>query len=438
MISKDMKMIMEENDQLTKENFNIAIVGLGYVGLPLAIEFSKKYKTIGFDINPARVNDLKKGSDVTNEISSVALLETRLEVTSEASSLVDCNIFIITVPTPVDLDKKPDFTHIINASKIVGKFIKNDSIIIYESTVYPGATEEICVPILEESSGLTFNKDFYCGYSPERINPGDKEHKITDILKITSGSTPKVAELVDSLYRSIIPAGTFKAANIKTAEAAKVIENTQRDLNIALINELSIIFKTLGLDTKEVLDAAETKWNFLPFRPGLVGGHCIGVDPYYLTYKSTLEGYTPEMILSGRRLNDRMSEIVASNLFELMEVKNINIANSRILILGFTFKEDCPDFRNTKVLDLYNYLKIKAKVVDIFDPWVDCELVKQELNIEVNDKLISDSYDAVILAVAHNQFEVFNSKGFGKIVKDNSVIYDLKHYLIDEIVTARL
>ena len=438
MISKDMKMIMEENDQLTKEKYNIAIVGLGYVGLPLAIEFSKKYKTIGFDINPARVNDLKKGSDVTNEISSVALLETRLEVTSEASSLVDCNIFIITVPTPVDLDKKPDFTHIINASKIVGKFIKNDSIIIYESTVYPGATEEICVPILEESSGLTFNKDFYCGYSPERINPGDKEHKITDILKITSGSTPKVAELVDSLYRSIIPAGTFKAANIKTAEAAKVIENTQRDLNIALINELSIIFKTLGLDTKEVLDAAETKWNFLPFRPGLVGGHCIGVDPYYLTHKSTLEGYTPEMILSGRRLNDRMSEIVASNLFELMEVKNINIANSRILILGFTFKEDCPDFRNTKVLDLYNYLKIKAKVVDIFDPWVDCELVKQELNIEVNDKLISDSYDAVILAVAHNQFEVFNSKGFGKIVKDNSVIYDLKHYLIDEIVTARL
>ena len=438
MISKDMKMIMEENDQLTKEKYNIAIVGLGYVGLPLAIEFSKKYKTIGFDINPARVNNLKKGSDVTNEISSVTLLETSLEVTSEASSLVDCNIFIITVPTPVDLDKKPDFTHIINASKIVGKFIKNDSIIIYESTVYPGATEEICVPILEESSGLTFNKDFYCGYSPERINPGDKEHKITDILKITSGSTPKVAELVDSLYRSIIPAGTFKAANIKTAEAAKVIENTQRDLNIALINELSIIFKTLGLDTKEVLDAAETKWNFLPFRPGLVGGHCIGVDPYYLTYKSTLEGYTPEMILSGRRLNDRMSEIVASNLFELMEVKNINIANSRILILGFTFKEDCPDFRNTKVLDLYNYLKIKAKVVDIFDPWVDCELVKQELNIEVNDKLISDSYDAVILAVAHNQFEVFNSKGFGKIVKDNSVIYDLKHYLIDEIVTARL
>ena len=433
-----MKMTMEENDQLTKEKYNIAIVGLGYVGLPLAIEFSKKYKTIGFDINTARVNNLKKGSDVTNEISSATLLETRLEVTSEASSLDNCNIFIITVPTPVDLDKKPDFTHIINASKIVGKFIKNDSIVIYESTVYPGATEEICAPILEESSGLTFNKDFYCGYSPERINPGDKEHKITDILKITSGSTPKIAELVDSLYRSIIPAGTFKAANIKTAEAAKVIENTQRDLNIALINELSIIFKTLGLDTKEVLDAAETKWNFLPFRPGLVGGHCIGVDPYYLTHKSTLEGYTPEMILSGRRLNDRMPEIVAYNLFELMEVKNIYIADSRILILGFTFKENCPDFRNTKVLDLYNYLKVKAKAVDVFDPWVDCELVKQELNIEVNDKLISDSYDAVILAVAHNQFQVFNSKGFGKIVKNNSVIYDLKHYLFDEIVTARL
>jgi len=431
-------MIMEESKSSNLNNISIGLIGLGYVGLPLATEFGKKYQTIGFDINKDRIKQLKVGIDKTLEVKSSAVNQSKLTYTSNIDDLVKCNVFIVTVPTPVDQNKKPDLTPLISASNLIGGILKKDDLVIYESTVFPGATEEICVPILEEISGLDFNKDFSCGYSPERINPGDKEHRLVDIIKVTSGSNAKASDLVDSLYKSIINAGTFKAKDIKTAEAAKVIENTQRDVNIALINELSIIFNTLGLDTKDVLDAAETKWNFLPFKPGLVGGHCIGVDPYYLTYKSLQEGYKPEMILSGRRLNDAMADHVGDKVTDLMTEKNIDVAESRILILGFSFKENCPDYRNTKIVDLFLNLKKKAKTIDVYDPWVDSVKVRADHNIKIITKLDPKTYDAVILAVAHDLFSEYKETAFKEFTKDNSVIYDLKHFLPSKLVTARL
>jgi len=431
-------MIMEESKSSNLNNISIGLIGLGYVGLPLATEFGKKYQTIGFDINKDRIKQLKVGIDKTLEVKSSAVNQSKLTYTSNIDDLVKCNVFIVTVPTPVDQNKKPDLTPLISASNLIGGILKKDDLVIYESTVFPGATEEICVPILEEISGLDFNKDFSCGYSPERINPGDKEHRLVDIIKVTSGSNAKASDLVDSLYKSIINAGTFKAKDIKTAEAAKVIENTQRDVNIALINELSIIFDTLGLDTKDVLDAAETKWNFLPFKPGLVGGHCIGVDPYYLTYKSLQEGYKPEMILSGRRLNDAMADHVGDKVTDLMTEKNIDVAESRILILGFSFKENCPDYRNTKIVDLFLNLKKKAKTIDVYDPWVDSVKVRADHNIKIITKLDPKTYDAVILAVAHDLFSEYKETAFKEFTKDNSVIYDLKHFLPSKLVTARL
>jgi len=429
---------MEESKSSNLNNISIGLIGLGYVGLPLATEFGKKYQTIGFDINKDRIKQLKVGIDKTLEVKSSEVNQSKLTYTSNIDDLVKCNVFIVTVPTPVDENKKPDLTPLISASNLIGGILKKDDLVIYESTVFPGATEEICVPVLEEVSGLDFNKDFSCGYSPERINPGDTEHRLVDIIKVTSGSNAKASDLVDSLYKSIINAGTFKAKDIKTAEAAKVIENTQRDVNIALINELSIIFNTLGLDTKDVLDAAETKWNFLPFKPGLVGGHCIGVDPYYLTYKSLQEGYKPEMILSGRRLNDAMADHVGDKVTDLMTEKNIDVAESKILILGFSFKENCPDYRNTKIVDLFLNLKKKAKTVDVYDPWVDSLQVQGDHNIKIITKLVPKTYDAVILAVAHDLFSEYKETAFKEFTKDNSVIYDLKHFLPSELVTARL
>jgi len=429
---------MEESKSSNLNNISIGLIGLGYVGLPLATEFGKKYQTIGFDINKDRIKQLKVGIDKTLEVKSSEVNQSKLTYTSNIDDLVKCNVFIVTVPTPVDENKKPDLTPLISASNLIGGILKKDDLVIYESTVFPGATEEICVPVLEEVSGLDFNKDFSCGYSPERINPGDTEHRLVDIIKVTSGSNAKASDLVDSLYKSIINAGTFKAKDIKTAEAAKVIENTQRDVNIALINELSIIFNTLGLDTKDVLDAAETKWNFLPFKPGLVGGHCIGVDPYYLTYKSLQEGYKPEMILSGRRLNDAMADHVGDKVTDLMTEKNIDVAESKILILGFSFKENCPDYRNTKIVDLFLNLKKKAKTVDVYDPWVDSVQVQGDHNIKIITKLVPKTYDAVILAVAHDLFSEYKETAFKEFTKDNSVIYDLKHFLPSELVTARL
>ncbi|ELD3329146.1 Vi polysaccharide biosynthesis UDP-N-acetylglucosamine C-6 dehydrogenase TviB, partial [Escherichia coli] len=386
-------------------NAKIGIIGLGYVGLPLAVEFGKKVTTIGFDINKSRIDELRNGHDSTLECSNLELLEaTKLTYACSLDALKECNVFIVTVPTPIDKHKQPDLTPLIKASETLGKIIKKGDVIIYESTVYPGATEEDCIPVVEKVSGLKFNIDFFAGYSPERINPGDKEHRVTNILKVTSGSTPDVAEYVDQLYKLIITVGTHKASSIKVAEAAKVIENTQRDVNIALINELSIIFNKLGIDTLEVLEAAGTKWNFLPFRPGLVGGHCIGVDPYYLTHKAQSVGYHPEMILAGRRLNDSMGQYVVSQLVKKMLKQRIQVEGANVLVMGLTFKENCPDLRNTKVIDIISELKEYNINIDIIDPWCSTDEAQHEYGLTLCEDPKVNHYDAIIIAVAHNEF----------------------------------
>lgn len=417
----------------------IAIIGLGYVGLPLAVEFGKKYKVVGFDINQSRITELKKGIDSTLEVTNEELTTSiLLSFSGNVDSLKGCNIYIVTVPTPIDEHKQPDLTPLLKASEMLGGVITKGDIIVYESTVYPGATEEVCIPVVESVSGLKFNKDFFAGYSPERINPGDKEHRVTNILKVTSGSTPAVAEDVDQLYKSIIAAGTHKASSIKVAEAAKVIENTQRDVNIALINELSIIFNKLGIDTLEVLEAAGTKWNFLPFRPGLVGGHCIGVDPYYLTHKAQGVGYHPEMILAGRRLNDGMGQYVVSQLIKTMLKKRIHVDGANVLVMGLTFKENCPDLRNTKVVDIVTELKEFGVNVDIVDPWCSSEEANHEYGLSLTQAPEEGTYDAIILAVAHNEFKAMGAGKIRKYGKDNQVLYDLKYALPKASVDMRL
>jgi len=417
----------------------IAIIGLGYVGLPLAVEFGKHFNTIGFDINENRVRELADGFDRTNEVESEELKQAELlSCTSDKEAIKHCDFYIVTVPTPIDKHKQPDLTPLVKASELLGEVISQDAIVIYESTVYPGATEETCVPIIENVSGLKFNQDFYVGYSPERINPGDKQHRLPTILKVTSGSTPEVAEKVDALYASIITAGTYKASSIKVAEAAKVIENTQRDVNIALINELSIIFNKLGIDTTEVLEAAGTKWNFLPFRPGLVGGHCIGVDPYYLTHKAQAVGYHPEMILAGRRLNDGMAHYVVSQLIKGMLKKRIQVEQANVLVMGLTFKENCPDLRNTKVIDIVEELKEYNVNVDVVDPLCACEEAQQEYGICLTPDPKAGQYDAIILAVAHNQFKEMGIENIKALGKASHVLYDLKCLLPKESVDMRL
>ncbi len=411
----------------TNEDIKLAVIGLGYVGLPLAAEFGKKIDVIGFDINENRVSALKNFDDSTLELSTQELqLSSGLTVTSDPSLLSECNYFIISVPTPVDEQKKPDLSPLIAASNLVGKYIQKGNIVIYESTVYPGATEEICVPCLEQESGLAFNKDFFVGYSPERINPGDKSHKLTDIIKVTSGSTPHIAKLVDNLYSSIVSAGTHMAGSIKIAEAAKVIENTQRDVNIGLINELAIIFDMLEIDTNEVLSAAETKWNFLPFKPGLVGGHCIGVDPYYLTYKAQSVGYQPEIILAGRSVNDGMGKFVVSKLINKMNILNMQPKESKALLLGITFKENCPDIRNTRVIDIYSELLDCGLEVDVYDPWADKRLAELHLGIELKDSIKKDSYHTIIAAVAHNEFKQMGAETIRSYGLEEHIFFDLK------------
>ena len=420
-------------------DIKIAIIGLGYVGLPLAVEFGKKYQTLGFDINKGRITELQQGTDSTLEVSDEELAATpNLTYSCEVADLKAANVYIVTVPTPIDDHKQPDLTPLIKASEMLGKVVNKNDIIIYESTVYPGATEEACIPVVEQISGLVFNQDFYAGYSPERINPGDKEHRVTNILKVTSGSTPEIATLVDDLYRSIIVAGTHKASSIKVAEAAKVIENTQRDVNIALINELSIIFNKLNIDTLEVLEAAGTKWNFLPFRPGLVGGHCIGVDPYYLTHKAQSVGYHPEMILAGRRLNDGMGAYVVSQLVKHMLHKRIQVEGANVLIMGLTFKENCPDLRNTKIVDIVSELKEYNINVDITDPWCSTEEAEHEYNLSLTEQPNTDHYDAIILAVSHNEFKAMGVDNIRALGKANHVLYDLKYVLPKESVDMRL
>ena len=414
----------------------IAVIGLGYVGLPLAVEFGKKIETVGFDINLKRIKELNNKFDCTGEISAKDLdTAKKLILTDNSSRVSDCNIYIITVPTPIDESNNPDLTPIESASRMVGGILKMGDIVIYESTVFPGCTEEVCVPILEENSGLKYNNDFYCGYSPERINPGDKKHTLTKIKKITSGSTPEIAKVVDDLYASIITAGTYSVSCIKIAEAAKVIENTQRDINIAFVNELSLIFNKMGIKTSEVLDAAATKWNFLNFRPGLVGGHCIGVDPYYLTHKSEALGYTPEIILSGRRLNDRMGKHIVDRITSALESKNINQSESTCLILGLTFKENCPDVRNTKVLDIYKDVTDKFKLVDISDPRAMKEDIfrvygKKPITIEPSDL---NKYDVVVLAVNHSEYKSLYS---GEWISANQVIFDVKSVIKSDKVLS--
>ena len=417
----------------------LAIIGLGYVGLPLAVEFGKKRPVVGFDINETRIAELRDGHDHTRETEPYELREAkRLRFTTQVDELRLCNCFIITVPTPIDEHKRPDLTPLMKASETVSHVLKSGDIVIYESTVYPGCTEEDCVPVLEKFSGMKFNRDFFCGYSPERINPGDKKHRVTTIRKVTSGSTPEVADFVDALYNEIITAGTHKAPNIKVAEAAKVIENTQRDLNIALINELAIIFNKLGIDTEAVLRAAGSKWNFLPFRPGLVGGHCIGVDPYYLTHKAQSIGYHPEIILAGRRLNDSMGAYAVAQLVKAMTKKRIHVDGAKVLVMGLTFKENCPDLRNTRVVDIVTELEEYNCAVDVFDPWVDPGEAQQEYGIPPIAQPDGASYDAVIIAVAHNQFKEMGAKMIRAFGKSNSVIYDLKYVLNEKESDLRL
>ena len=423
---------------LTKD-IKLAIVGLGYVGLPLAVEFGKKRPVVGFDINRGRIKELGDGVDSTLEVAPEELAQaTQLKYTSDLDDLRACNTFIVTVPTPIDKHKRPDLSPLLKASETVGKVLKKGDIAIYESTVYPGATEDECVPVLEAASGLHLNSDFFAGYSPERINPGDKEHRVATIKKVTAGSTPEAADVVDALYNEIITVGTHKASSIRVAEAAKVIENTQRDLNIALINELAIIFNKLEIDTEDVLSAAGTKWNFLPFRPGLVGGHCIGVDPYYLTHKAQSIGYHPEIILAGRRLNDRMGSYVVSQLIKAMTRKRIHANGARVLILGLTFKENCPDLRNTRVIDVVHELTDYNVIVDVYDPWVDPEDAWQEYNVEIVSEPQAGNYDGVILAVAHNDFRdmgIERIRGFGKPAH---VLYDLKYMFPADATDLRL
>ena len=417
----------------------IALIGLGYVGLPLAVEFGKKRTVIGFDINQNRIKELKQGVDVTLETTKQELKDAiHLSYTANLDDIKDCSIFIVTVPTPIDKHKRPDLTPLEKSSESVGSILKKGDIVIYESTVYPGATEEVCVPILEDQSGLIFNKDFFCGYSPERINPGDKEHRVTTIKKVTAGSTPEIATEVDELYQEIIIAGTHKASSIKVAEAAKVIENTQRDVNIALINELALIFNKLNIDTESVLEAAGTKWNFLPFRPGLVGGHCIGVDPYYLTHKALEVGYNPEMILAGRRLNDSMGSYVADQVSKLMTKKRIHVVDANVLIMGLTFKENCPDLRNTRVVDLVKEFKGFNCNVDVYDPWVSKDEAVHEYNIKPINKPIKGKYDAILLAVAHDEFKQLSLEQIKAFGKDNHVLYDIKYLLKANEVDGRL
>ena len=424
---------------LSLDETRLAIIGLGYVGLPLAVEFGKKFEVVGFDINKTRIAELESGNDNTLETTSDELKEAiHLSYTTKTEKLKNCNVFIVTVPTPIDKNKNPDLTPLIKASEMLGHVISKDDIVIYESTVYPGATEEVCIPIIEKVSQLKFNEDFFAGYSPERINPGDKEHRVTTILKVTSGSNPEVADYVDDLYSSIITAGTHKASSIKVAEAAKVIENTQRDVNIALINELAIIFNKLNINTEEVLIAAGTKWNFLPFRPGLVGGHCIGVDPYYLTYKAQEIGYNPEMILAGRRLNDNMGSYVISQIVKLMFKKKIHINGSNVLIMGLTFKENCPDLRNTRVTDMIEELSEYGSNVDVYDPWVDKDAAKHEYGITLLDKIDKNKYDAIIIAVAHSEFVEMGTQTLREYGKEDHILYDLKYILPADKVDGRL
>lgn len=426
-------------------NPKIGVIGLGYVGLPLAVEFGKKFSTVGFDINQARVDELNAGTDSTLEVADDELktVVTRsqnydqhgLLVTTDASHLEHCNFYVITVPTPTDSNHRPVLTPLIKASETVGRALKKGDYVVYESTVYPGATEEDCIPVLEKHSGLKFNEDFYVGYSPERINPGDKKHTVTKILKVTSGSTPEAAEYIDQVYKSVIVAGTYKASSLKVAEAAKVIENSQRDINIAFVNELSKIFNRLGIDTLEVLEAAGTKWNFLPFRPGLVGGHCIGVDPYYLAQKAQEAGYHPEIILAGRRLNDGMGQYVASEVVKLLIQKDIKVKGASVLMLGITFKENCPDIRNTKAIDVYRELEAFGLTVDLYDPWANPAEVKHEYGIDISNALSGDQYDAVVLTVAHKEYSDLDIRS---IVKNNGVLYDVKSVLPKDAVDGRL
>jgi UDP-N-acetyl-D-galactosamine dehydrogenase len=424
---------------LDRADLSIAIIGLGYVGLPLAVEFGKQIKTVGFDINKVRVAELNAGHDVNLETTSEELASsTLLSCTTAEANIVGSNIYIVTVPTPIDESKSPDLTPVRSATELVAKYLKHGDIVIYESTVYPGATEEVCVPILERVSGLTFNEGFYCGYSPERINPGDKERTLTTILKVTSGSTPEIATFVDELYQSIITAGTFKATSIKVAEAAKVVENTQRDINIALVNELALIFNRVGIDTQEVLEAAGTKWNFLPFRPGLVGGHCIGVDPYYLVHKAESLGYHPQLVAAGRRINDNMGHFVVGEIVKLMAEKKVNIVGSKILMLGLTFKENCPDLRNTRVVEMIDELQTYNAKVDVYDPWVSKEQALREYGISLVDELKNHEYDAIIVAVSHEQFAQLGLDGIRALGKANHVLYDIKYLLPSEGVDGRL
>ncbi|MCV6607041.1 MAG: nucleotide sugar dehydrogenase [Campylobacterales bacterium] len=404
----------------------LTIIGLGYVGLPLAIEFAKKYEVVGFDINQKRVDELKEGKDFTLEVEEKALKESTITFSTDLNDIKDSQIYIVTVPTPIDEHKKPDLRPLLGASKSVGSVLKKGDIVIYESTVYPGCTEEDCVPVLEKESGLKYNEDFFCGYSPERINPGDKEHTVTKILKVTSGSTLEIAKEVDDLYSSIITAGTYLASNIKVAEAAKVIENSQRDINIAFVNELAMIFEKMDIDTNEVLKAAGTKWNFLPFKPGLVGGHCIGVDPYYLTYKAESLGYYPQVILGGRRINDGMGQFVANKVIKLMIKKGHTIEGSKVLVLGITFKENCPDIRNSRVIDVVEELQDFGCNVDVYDSWANAEEVKHEYNLDLiqHSKINIKNYDTVVLAVAHDQFKELNIN-----TSENQVVYDIKNIL---------
>ena len=424
---------------LSIADLKIAVIGLGYVGLPLAVEFGKKVPVVGFDIYQKRIDELKSGQDHTLEVSPEELKQAnQLSYSANLDDLKSCNFFIVTVPTPIDEFKQPDLTPLVKASTSIGQVLKKGDVVVYESTVYPGATEESCIPVLEQVSSLKFNQDFFAGYSPERINPGDKLHRVINILKITSGSTPEVAEFVDQVYKLIIEAGTHKAASIKVAEAAKVIENIQRDVNIALINELAVIFNKMGIDTEAVLQAAGTKWNFLPFRPGLVGGHCIGVDPYYLTHKAQSLGLHPEIILAARRLNDRMGEYVATQLIKEMVKKRIQVVGSKILVMGLSFKENCPDIRNTKIVDMVKALKEYELDIDIYDPWVNIQEASDEYGLIPITTLEKSKYDAIILAVAHDQFKSMTLEDYKRISKESFVLFDLKYILNKNESTLRL
>jgi UDP-N-acetyl-D-glucosamine/UDP-N-acetyl-D-galactosamine dehydrogenase len=421
------------------KDVKLAIVGMGYVGLPLAVEFGKQYETLGFDINPRRIAELRAGRDSTCEVEPAELAACpRLRYSDSAADLAGCNVFIVTVPTPIDQAKRPDLTPLLRASEAIGAVLGRGAVVVYESTVYPGCTEEVCVPLLERASGLRFNHDFFAGYSPERINPGDKLHRVTTIRKVTSGSTPAAAEFIDRLYASIVTAGTHRASSIRVAEAAKVIENTQRDLNIALVNELALLFGKLGIDTLEVLEAAGTKWNFLPFRPGLVGGHCISVDPYYLTHKAQEIGYHADVILAGRRINDHMGEHVATEVLRLMTRHRLNPVGARVLVLGLAFKENCPDLRNSRVVDIVQGLRAFGAEVDVHDPWVDADEAEHEYRIRPIAEPSPGTYDAIVIAVGHREFAALGGAGLRRLTKPGGVIYDVKCLLPRDAVDARL